>query len=81
LFGAIAWSYQLLTPPEQHLFRRLSVFADGCASDAIAAAMGSGSTDTWLLPQLAPTQLEALVEKHLVCQTIQAGEAHSGISG
>ena len=29
LRGAIAWGYDLLTPAEQALFRRLSVFADG----------------------------------------------------
>src|SRR5690606_11139480 len=31
----IAWSYDLLRPPEQGLFRRLSVFAGGCAPPAI----------------------------------------------
>ncbi|MEZ4530648.1 MAG: LuxR C-terminal-related transcriptional regulator [Thermomicrobiales bacterium] len=31
----IAWSYDLLRPPEQGLFRRLSVFAGACAPPAI----------------------------------------------
>jgi predicted ATPase/serine/threonine protein kinase len=34
---AIQWSYDLLTPAEQRLFRRLSVFAGGCTLEAIEA--------------------------------------------
>ena len=34
LHGAIAWSYNLLAPQEQQLFRRLSVFVDGCMWEA-----------------------------------------------
>jgi len=33
--NAIAWSYELLTPVEQSLFRRLAVFSGGCALEAI----------------------------------------------
>ena len=32
--GAIAWSYELLRPAEQALFRRLAVFVGGCAIEA-----------------------------------------------
>jgi predicted ATPase/DNA-binding XRE family transcriptional regulator len=74
LFGAIAWSYQLLTPPEQHLFRVLSVFVDGCSLEAIAAVLGSGLTNDRPLQQTVFMQLEALVDKHLVRQTTPAGE-------
>jgi predicted ATPase/serine/threonine protein kinase len=34
---AIKWSHDLLTPPEQKLFRRLSVFAGGCTLEAAEA--------------------------------------------
>ena len=33
----IGWSYDLLSPAEQTLFRRLAVFADGCALEAVEA--------------------------------------------
>ena len=33
----IGWSYELLTPPAQALFRRLSVFAGGCSLPAVQA--------------------------------------------
>jgi len=43
LRGAIAWSYNLLPPQEQQLFRRLSVFVDGCmweAAEVVCRAAG-----------------------------------------
>src|SRR5256712_5127119 len=37
LRGAIDWSYGLLDPAEQKLFRRLSVFVGGCTLEAVGA--------------------------------------------
>src|SRR4029078_11455234 len=34
LRDTIAWSYDLLTTSEQHLFKHLGVFAGGCTADA-----------------------------------------------
>ena len=35
LRGAVDWSYDLLSEPEQALFRRLAVFAGGFTLDAV----------------------------------------------
>ena len=40
LRNAIAWSYDLLNPDEQRLFRQLSVFVGGCTLDAVEAVSG-----------------------------------------
>src|SRR5439155_9812859 len=45
LRGAIDWSYNLLSEDEQVLFRRLSIFAGGCALEAIEAVAGAGAGD------------------------------------
>jgi predicted ATPase len=37
LRGTIAWSYGLLSPAEQALFRRISVFAGGCTLEGVEA--------------------------------------------
>ncbi|MGH2530939.1 MAG: ATP-binding protein [Thermomicrobiales bacterium] len=39
---AIAWSYDLLSPEEQALFRRLSIFVGGCTLDAAKWVMAEG---------------------------------------
>ena len=40
---AIAWSYDLLTPEEQELFRQLAIFAGGFSLDAAEWVGGRGS--------------------------------------
>jgi non-specific serine/threonine protein kinase len=42
---AIAWSHDLLTPAEQTLFRRLSVFVGGCTLEAAEAVAGETGLD------------------------------------
>lgn len=42
LRGAIDWSHDLLTAPEQTLFRRLAVFVGGCTLEATEAVCNAG---------------------------------------
>jgi predicted ATPase/class 3 adenylate cyclase len=60
LRGAIAWSYDLLEPQEQRLFRRLSVFAGGAPLDSVEAVCEGGLDE-----------LLSLVSKSLVRQQSQ----------
>jgi predicted ATPase len=41
LRGTIDWSYELLSPAEQKIFRRLSVFVGGCTLEAAEAVCGA----------------------------------------
>ena len=62
LRGAIGWSYGLLGPDEQALFRQLGVFVGGCTLEAAAAVCGPAlATSADLLPPL-----RALVEASLL---------------
>jgi predicted ATPase/class 3 adenylate cyclase len=64
LRATIEWSYDLLGPPEQALFARLSVFVDGCL---IEAAERVGDADRMLGTDILDG-LDSLVEKNLVRQ-------------
>ncbi|MFQ5948719.1 MAG: hypothetical protein ACE5KX_07660, partial [Acidimicrobiia bacterium] len=62
LEAAVAWSYDLLSPPEQHLFDRLSVFAGGFTLEA-AERVGAGDS---VEPAEVLDLLAGLVNKSLV---------------
>ena len=70
LRDAINWSYDLLTPAEQRLFRRLSVFAGGCTLEAVEAVCNTAE-------DLGVPVLEgvtSLVENSLLVQRADDGE-------
>jgi predicted ATPase len=71
LRNTIAWSHDLLSPEEQTLFRRLSVFAGGCgfeAAEAVANAAGDRTTDV-------EVGIETLVDASLLQVTDLLGES------
>jgi predicted ATPase/DNA-binding CsgD family transcriptional regulator len=64
LRAAIGWSYDLLSPSEQALFRSLSVFAGGCTLEAAEAVCShSGDVEESVLDGLS-----SLVDKSLLNQ-------------
>ena len=73
--GAIGWSYDLLSAPEQRLFRRLAIFAGGCtfaAAESIANAGGD--------PGIDPLDaLTSLVDKSLL-QRVEAADGEPRFS-
>ena len=71
---AIAWSYRLLSPDDQHLFRRLAVFRGGWPRNAVGPVCADGApTDAAL-----GARLDALVAHALVIATPRAsGDRYS----
>jgi predicted ATPase/class 3 adenylate cyclase/DNA-binding CsgD family transcriptional regulator len=72
LRNTIAWSYNLLDPAEQRLFRLLSVFVGGCilqAVEAVCAALDDGDAVGQVVDGVA-----SLIDKSLLQQTEQEGE-------
>jgi predicted ATPase/transcriptional regulator with XRE-family HTH domain len=67
LRDAIAWSYDLLRPAEQAVFRRLSVFAGGFALDAAEAVAGDAGIDL-------PAAIETLAESSLLSPSREAAD-------
>lgn len=58
----LEWSYNLLEPAEQRLFRSLAVFVGGCELEAIEAVCEGDATSAYLI--LKP--LKRLVDKNLL---------------
>ncbi len=70
LRNTIDWSYHLLTPSEQRLFRRLSVFVGGCTLEAVEALYTTlGDPAGQVLDWVA-----SLLDKNLLHQTETEGE-------
>lgn len=61
LAGAIAWSYDLLSPELQALFRRLAVFVGGFTLDAAADVTGADGDGLDLLDGIAALSDQSLV--------------------
>jgi predicted ATPase/class 3 adenylate cyclase len=68
---AIDWSYDLLTPDEQMLFRRLAVFVGGCPLSAVEAVVHGGGPDA--SPNVI-NGMASLVDKSLLRQEEQDGD-------
>ncbi|WP_214366695.1 ATP-binding protein [Pseudonocardia sp. H11422] len=62
LRAVLEWSHRRLSPPEQHLFRRLSVFRGSFSLEAAAAVAGWGPLDVDRIPEL----LRELVQRSLL---------------
>jgi predicted ATPase len=69
LRDAIAWSYELLDPDEQTLFRRLAVFVGGWTLEAAEEIAGAGG-----LAQSVLDLLSSLIDHHLVQRTEDVGD-------
>jgi predicted ATPase/class 3 adenylate cyclase/uncharacterized protein HemY len=61
LRSTVDWSYDLLTPEEQQLFRGLAVFAGGCTFEAAEAVYNDGDSSPDILDGLG-----SLVDKSLL---------------
>ncbi len=63
---AIAWSYHLLPPDEQTLFRQLAVFVGGCAVDAVQDVCRGHTGDAAVSEDDVLRGLDSLLDKNLV---------------
>jgi predicted ATPase/DNA-binding CsgD family transcriptional regulator len=70
LRNTLQWSYELLSAPEQRLFRRLSVFVGGCTLEAAAAVCNAcGDLGLEILDGIT-----SLLDKSLLRQPEQEGD-------
>jgi predicted ATPase/DNA-binding CsgD family transcriptional regulator len=74
--GAIAWSYELLSPAEQAFFRRLCVFSGSFTlNEALTVGIvGSAAGDDEAAEMLAIDMLSVLVDNSLIRQQERTGE-------
>jgi DNA-binding CsgD family transcriptional regulator/tetratricopeptide (TPR) repeat protein len=72
LRNTIAWSYHLLDPSEQRLFRRLSVFVGGSTLEAIEVVWTTLETSTSTMSVV--DGVASLLDKSLLQQREQEGE-------
>jgi predicted ATPase/DNA-binding winged helix-turn-helix (wHTH) protein len=72
LRAAMDWSYDLLSPPEQKLFRRLSVFVGGCNLEGVEAVCDTKSD----LGLDLLDGMTSMVDKSLV-QRVEPGQGES----
>jgi len=68
---AIAWSYDLLSPDEQLLFRRLAVFGGGCTATVVEGVVRGGGPDATLD---VVEGITSLVDKSLLRREERGGE-------
>jgi predicted ATPase/DNA-binding winged helix-turn-helix (wHTH) protein len=61
LQATMQWSHDLLTPPEQQLFRRLAVFAGGCTLAAASEVTGDGADEYDVLERLTALHDKSLL--------------------
>ncbi|HUL65619.1 MAG TPA: winged helix-turn-helix domain-containing protein [Burkholderiaceae bacterium] len=61
LLATMQWSHDLLTPPQQHLFRRLAVFAGGCTLAAAADVAGEDADEYDVLELLTALHDKSLL--------------------
>jgi predicted ATPase/transcriptional regulator with XRE-family HTH domain len=73
--AAIDWSYDMLSPPEQRIFERLSVFAGGCTLPE--ATQICGDEDAQEADVL--DRLSTLADKSLVVADLDAAETRYGM--
>ncbi|GAC1629146.1 MAG: hypothetical protein NVS4B2_10940 [Chloroflexota bacterium] len=69
---AIAWSYDLLSPTDQSLFRQLAVFAGGCTLQAAETVLMASGAPPGSLPIDPLDGLAELVDQSLLYQVTQA---------
>jgi predicted ATPase/transcriptional regulator with XRE-family HTH domain len=81
LRGAISWSYDLLPPDAQAVFRRLAVFVGGCALDAVAAVCRTGGYRAESEDDPALEALSRLVDHSLLQANESTNESTSESTG